>query len=70
MQHRTDTQKQFKNWFYLVQAKNKSLRTALHYAAQSGHTEKVQELVRLGANVEVKDKYNMTPREYAAKGGF
>jgi ankyrin repeat protein len=44
-------------------------RTPLHFAALSGKTEIVRELVLLGATVGVKDKNNTTPLQLAREGG-
>ncbi len=40
-------------------------QTPLHYAAQFGPVAIVRDLLRLGANKEMRDKHGMTPADLA-----
>ena len=54
-----------------VNCKNKiSQETALHKASENGHLEVVKYLVSNGANVNVKDKHDLTPIHDGARWGF
>mmetsp|Transcript_72432 Transcript_72432/g.125573 ORF Transcript_72432/g.125573 Transcript_72432/m.125573 type:complete len:223 (-) Transcript_72432:75-743(-) len=44
-------------------------RTPLHCAALNGYTEVIKELLALGADKSIKDKYKKTPLELATKNG-
>ena len=44
--------------------------TGLHYAANYGKKEMVELLLRHGANVDVKDRFNRTPEDLAASNGY
>ena len=41
--------------------------TPLHYAAACGHVAAAEVLIAKGANVQLQDKYNRTPFDYAKK---
>jgi ankyrin repeat protein len=45
-------------------------RTALHFAAQNGHIAVVEELARLGAELDVVDEKENTPLHIAASLGY
>ena len=45
------------------------LGTALHYAAQSGHVDRVELLLSRGAKTDVWDKNGRTPLEVAREHG-
>jgi hypothetical protein len=56
----------------LEKVKNMSFRTldsALHLAAQNGHVEASNLLLRLGANLEIKNKIGSTPLHVAISAG-
>ena len=44
-------------------------RTPLHRAAEGGHIEVVEALLKAGANLEAQDEGSGTPLHRAAKGG-
>jgi ankyrin repeat protein len=50
-----------------IDGRDKHLRTALHRAAQFGHTNAVRLLINLGADVQAKDENGWTPYDRAEK---
>jgi hypothetical protein len=53
----------------LINKKNKSGDTPLHYAALGGYKEVVELLCACGADVTAQDKFGHTPLHCAARGG-
>jgi len=53
----------------LATLKDPSSKTALHWAAQSGHSEVVKSLLNKGAQIDAADSRNTTPLHFAADGG-
>jgi len=49
--------------------KDRDRETPLHWAAERGDIEKVQELIARGANVNARDNEGDTPLHLAAQGG-
>ena len=49
--------------------KDKDGRRALHIAAQQGHLEVVQVLLKVGAVIGSKDEYGIMAFHFAANGG-
>lgn len=49
-----------------VNAKNDNIATALHYAAQYGHSKCLAYLIGRGVDIDVKDKDGKTPLHFAA----
>ncbi len=45
-------------------------KTALHLATENNHVETVKRLFKFGASLSLKDDYNMTPLQIAAKKGY
>ncbi len=52
-----------------VYARNKSDRTPLHRAALNRDTEKVRELIELGAEIDAREEHGDTPLHIAARNG-
>lgn len=52
-----------------LDCKDKFGRTPLHFAAKFGRLSRVQELIRLGAQISACDKNLMTPFHYAVRSG-
>ena len=50
-----------------VNALNKKGTSALHIAARYSHLEIVQELISLGAFIDIEDSESMTPLHYASR---
>ncbi|EDS35491.1 ANKTM1 [Culex quinquefasciatus] len=58
--------------FYFLQllnAKDNTGCSPLHYASRDGHIQSLQHLIRFGASINVKNKYNESPLHFAARYG-
>ncbi|GMR59730.1 hypothetical protein PMAYCL1PPCAC_29925, partial [Pristionchus mayeri] len=51
----------------IVESCDNEFRTPLHYAADAGHLEAVERLLKEGSRNTMKDKYQVTPSHYAAQ---
>jgi hypothetical protein len=52
-----------------MEAKDRYRKTALHYAAEEGHSSVVKLLLLAGADKEAKDRFGDTPLHYAREKG-
>jgi ankyrin repeat protein len=52
-----------------LEEKDEKGRTAVHFAAENGHTECLKYLIELGADLHVADKKGRTPIQKAGSDG-
>ena len=53
-----------------ISAVDVSVKTPLHIAAGNGHTQLAETLVKMGGDIEARDKFLRTPLHLAASGGY
>ena len=46
------------------------MKTPRHIAAGNGHTQLAETLVKMGGDIEARDKFLRTPLHLAASGGY